>query len=64
MDENCNVETVLPDIKERVIKGVAYSFYCKRTLEHIAQAIRDDLADQGKLAVITKEKGEFVVWWA
>jgi transcriptional regulator NrdR family protein len=64
MDENCNVETVLPDIKEIVIKGVSYSFYCKRALEHIAQAIKDDLIEQGKRSIITKEMGEYVVWWA
>jgi hypothetical protein len=64
MDENCNVEVVLPNINERLIKGIVYSFYCKRTLEHIAHAIKDDLIDQGKRSVITKEMGEYFVWWA
>lgn len=64
MDENCNVEVVLPDINERVIKGMPYSFFCKRILKEKAEAIRDDLIQQGKNSVITNETGEFIVWWA
>ena len=64
MDENCNVETVLPTINERVIKGKPYSMYCKRGSKEKAEAIKDDLIQHGKQSVVTNEMGEFVIWWA
>jgi len=64
MDENQNLEVIFAEPTERVIKGVSYSFFCKRKLKQLAEAIKDDLIQQGKQSIITNETGEFVVWWA
>lgn len=64
MDENQNLEVVFGELKERIIKGICYSFYCKRKLKPLAEAISDDLIQQGKQSVVTNDGGEYVVWWA
>lgn len=64
MDENCNLEVVFGNSVERIVKGIVYSVYCKRKLKQMADAIKDDLIQQGKSSMVTNENGEFVVWWA
>lgn len=63
-NENDSVEVVVLIQGKRTIRGVEYNLYCQRDIKADAEAIRDDLIQQGCKASISKVGGGFAVWWA
>jgi hypothetical protein len=63
MDENQYCDSVFIAPPTRMIKGFEYRQLCKRDNKKIAEALRDDMLERGKKAIMTEECGEFVVWW-
>jgi len=57
--ENDTVEVVVLIQGKRKIRGIEYNLYCQRGIKEDAEAIRDDLIQQG-----CKAGGSYAVWWA
>ena len=61
---NDSVEVVVLIQGKRTIKGIEYNLYCQRDIKEDAEAVRDDLIQQGCKATISKVSGGYAVWWA
>ena len=63
-NENDSIEVVVLIQGKCTIKGIEYNLYCQRDVKSEAEAVKDDLMQQGCKAAISKAGGSYAVWWA
>lgn len=63
-NENDTLEVVVIVPPKIMVGKREFSRYCERSTKQEAQVIRQDLVDCGCKAVIRRDNGCFVVWWA
>jgi hypothetical protein len=62
MEENQYARVEYTPLERMNHDGIEFTFFCKRPLKAIADAICSDLISRGKQSVVTESGGEFVVW--
>jgi len=63
-NENDTLEVVVIPAPKMRIGNKDFSRYCERPTKEEAQVIRHDLVSCGCKAVVRRDNGCFVVWWA
>jgi len=62
MEENQYARVIYTPLERMECNGIEFTFFCKRPLKAIADAVCADLQSYGKKSIVTECSGEYVVW--